>query len=97
MSSSLSQSSFSAKENPKLLFHRIYDSIYVDNNSFTIKFPLLCLNLLFQSKNTQGFCFSEFTTLSVMTTILSQSNVLKSVSTISLSQGEPEDFVSQNL
>ena len=80
MSSTLSQSSFSVKENPRLLFHRVYDSIYVDNYAFTVKCPQLCLNLLFQSRKTESFCFSEFTTLSILTIILSQSNVLNSVS-----------------
>ena len=75
MSSTFSPSSLSVKENPRLLFLRIDDSIYIDNYSFTIKCPRLCLNLLFQSRKTKGFCFTEFTTLSMLMIILSQSNV----------------------
>ena len=79
MFSTLSQSPFSVKENPRLLFHRIDDCIYVDNYSFTIKCPQLCLHLFPQSKKSQGFCFTECTTLSMLTIIFSQSNVLNSV------------------
>ena len=96
MSSTLSQSSFSVKENPRLLFHRIYDSVYADNHSLTIKCPQLCLNALFQSKKTQGFCFTEFTTRSILTIILSQSNVVNSVSIFFFSRRKPKAFVSQN-
>ena len=88
---------FSVKENPRLLFLRIDNSIYIDNYSFTIKCPRLCLNLLFQSKKTQGFCFTEFTTLSMFMIILSESNVFNFLSIFFLSQRKPKAFVSQNL
>ena len=62
-----------------------------------MKCPQLCLNLLFQSEKTQGLCLTEFTTLSILTIILSQSNVLDFVSIFVFSQGKPKAFVSQNL
>ena len=83
--------------NQRPLFHRIYDLIYVDNYSFTIKCPQLCFSLLFQSKKTQGFCFTEFTTLSMLTITPSQSNVLNFDSLFFLSQRKPKPFPSQNL
>ena len=86
MSSPLSQNSLSVQENPRLLFHRIYDPVYVDNYSFTIKCPQLCLNPLFQSKKTSGICFTDRTTISMLTIILYQPNVLSFVSIFFFSQ-----------
>ena len=55
------------------------------------------VNLLFQSKTTQGCCFTEFTTLSMLTIILSKSNVLNFVSIFHFSQRKPKAFDSHNL
>ena len=96
ISSALSQSSFSVKENPRHLFHRLYDNIYVDNYSLSTKCPQLCLNLLFQSKKTEIFCFTEFMTLSILTINLSKSNAHNLVSIFFFSQRKPKAFVSQN-
>ena len=89
MCSAISRFSFSVRKNPRPLFNRIYDSMYIDNYSFTIESAQLCLNFLFQSEKTQGFCFTEFTTLSMLTIILSQSNVLNFVSIFLFNQRNP--------
>ena len=79
MSSTLAESSFPVKENPRRSFQRSDDSIYVDSYFFTIKCLQVCHNLLFHSRKTKGFCFTEFTALSMLTIILSQSIVLNFV------------------